>query len=255
MKIIRVLFYLVGVTAILSSCRLKSEVMFKAPKDFVFNQLKFDSTDAEYRIQPNDVISFAIYTNEGAVILESSTGPTDSKSLGSMDFIDYVVDKEGYVEFPVIGMMKVSGLTILESQDFVEDEFEKMFNRPYVIIKVLNRHFVIFTSPEGTGQVVKLGSQYVSVVEAVALAGGLGTNAEANNIMLFRQENGARTPYLIDLSTIDGIKYASSPVESGDIIYVNARPRIPFEITQELRPFLTLISSLSIALSLFSVLR
>jgi len=244
--------WLVAVTAALCSCGLRSEVMFKAPKDFVFSELTVDSSDAEYRIQPNDVISFAIYTNEGAVILESSTGPADNKMAGQSQYIDYTVDKEGMVEFPVIGNLKVSDMTILEAQDFVEDKFETMFNRPYVLMRVLNRHVVVFTSPDGSGEVVSLGSQYVSIVEAIAMAGGLGQNAQAASIMLFRLENGARTPYLIDMSQIDGIKYAQTAVESGDIIYVNSRPQIPFEVAQELRPWLILISSLSVALTILA---
>lgn len=253
-KLQQCIFFVLIATSI-TSCYLRSEVMFKPPKEYVFDQLTIDTTNIEYTIQPYDIISFAVFTNEGAIILEQSTGPTDSRITTSSLPVDFTVNDDGEVEFPVIGVRKIGGLTIQQAQDYIEDEFEKMFNRPYVIIRVQNRQVVIFTSPDGTGRVVQLGEQYVSIVEAIARAGGLGSSAKAANIMLFRNVNGQRVSYLIDLSKIEGIKYASAPVESGDVIYVQSRPEIPQRIAQEVRPFLILFTGTSVVLSILALLR
>lgn len=242
-------------TASIASCKIKSEVMFKPPKDYQFSELPIDTTNVEYTIRPYDIISFAVYTNEGAVILEASTGPADARFGITSEFIELSVNSVGEVEFPVIGNVKIDGLTVRQAQDRVEDIFETMFNRPYVIIRVQNRQVVIFTSPEGNGKVVKLGEQYVSIVDALALAGGIGQYAEAYEIMLFRKVNGKTESYLIDLSKIEGIKYASAPVESGDVIYVQSRPRIPQLLAQEVRPILILFTGSSVLFSLLALLR
>jgi polysaccharide export outer membrane protein len=249
----RLLFFIFTVVSA-SSCNLMSEVMFKPPKDYVFNELFVDSSKTEYTIQPYDIISFTVFTNEGAIILEQSTGPAEARVATNSLPVDFTVNDNGEVEFPVIGVRKIGGLTVQEAQDFIEDEFEKLFNRPYVIIRVQNRQVVIFTSPDGTGRVVQLGEQYVSVVEAIARAGGAGRDAKAANIMLFRKIDGKQVSYLIDLSKIEGIKYASAPVESGDIIYVQSRPNIPTRLSEEIRPFLVVFTSASISLNLFLLL-
>jgi len=241
--------------ASIASCRLKSEVMFKPPHDYQFGELSIDTSNAEYTIRPYDVISFAVYTNEGAVILESSTGPADMRYGVVSQFMDLTVNSLGEVEFPVIGDVKIDGLTVREAQEKVEDVFETMFNRPYVIIRVQNRQVMIFTSPDGNGQVIKLGEQYVSIVDAIAQAGGVGPYARSSRIMLFRQVNGRRESFLIDLSKIEGIKYASAPVESGDVIYVQSRPRITQKLAEEIRPLLVVLSSASIVLSVITLLR
>jgi hypothetical protein len=57
------------------------------------------------------------------------------------------------------------------------------------------------------------------------------------------------------LSKIEGIKYASAPVESGDVIYVQSRARIPQKLSEEIRPILIILSTASIALSLITILR
>jgi polysaccharide export outer membrane protein len=250
----RLLFFMVIVVSV-TSCNLLSAVMFKPPKDYVFDELVIDTSKTEYTIQPYDIISFAVFTNEGAIILEQSTGPVDDRVTASALPVAFTVNHKGEVEFPVIGVRKVSGLTIQEAQDFIEDEFEKLFNRPYVVIRVTNREVVIFTSPDGTGRVVPLGEQYVSVVEALALAGGVGDYAKASSIMLFRNVGGKRVSYLIDLSKIEGIKYASAPVESGDIIYVQSRPNLPQKVAEQIRPFFVVFTGASVALSVLLLLR
>lgn len=229
--------------------------MFKPPKDYVFNQLAIDTSNIEYTIQPFDIISFTVFTNEGAIILEQSTGPLEARVSTNSLPVDFTVNDKGEVEFPVIGVRKIGGLTIQKAQDYIEDEFEKLFNRPYVIIRVQNRQVVIFTSPDGTGSVVQLGEQYVSIVEAIARAGGIGPSAKAAKIMLFRNVNGQRVSFLIDLSEIEGIKYASAPVESGDVIYVQSRPRVTQLLAQEVRPILILFSGASVLLSILSLAR
>jgi polysaccharide export outer membrane protein len=228
--------------------------MFKPPKEYPFGELAIDTTNVEYTIRPYDLISFAVYTNEGAVILESSTGPADTRGVMSQ-FVDLTVDSRGEVEFPVIGNVKIDGMTVREAQEKVEDIFETMFNRPYVIIRVQNRQVVIFTSPDGNGKVIKLGEQYVSLVDALAQAGGIGMYAEASEIMLFRKVDGKTMSYLIDLSKIEGIKYASAPVESGDVIYVQSRPRIPQLLALEVRPILILFTGSSVLISILALLR
>jgi hypothetical protein len=114
---------------------------------------------------------------------------------------------------------------------------------------------VVFTSPDGTGKIVTLGEQYVSVVDAIAQSGGVGSYAYASRIMLFRNENGIRKSYMIDLSTIEGIKYASAPVEGGDVIYVQSRARIPQKLAAEIRPILILFTGSSVVLSVLALLR
>lgn len=246
---------LLAIASFFSSCRLNSEAMFKAPKDFSFEELAVDTSHVEYRIQPNDVVSFGLFTNEGAIILENSTGPAESRVLSPGQDIDFPVDAKGFVELPIIGSFKISGYTIFEAQEAIESEFGKMYNNPYVVIRVLKRQIIVFTSPAGTGKVLELGGQTVSVVQALAQVGGIGAEAIAEKIYLFREENGAKHTYLIDLSTIDGIRYADAPVESGDVIYVTSRPSYVIKAADQVRPVLLLFSSTTAVLSIFLLIR
>jgi polysaccharide export outer membrane protein len=216
--------------------------MFQHPKDYVFDVPEVDSTTIDYSIQPNDVISFNLFTNEGAVMLELSTSTIESSNIGAAPGLSYVVNSQGYVEFPIIGFQKISGLKLAEAQKFIEELYTPQFNNPYVQLKVVNRRVILFSSPPGSGTVIKLGTESISIIEAIAQAGGIGADAKAKDIKLFRNDGtGKRQVYHIDLSTIEGIKYANMSVESGDIIYVQVRNLYARSLALELRSWMTLL--------------
>jgi polysaccharide export outer membrane protein len=236
------IFLLLTLSALFASCRLNSEFMFQAPKEYVFDVPEIDSTTIDYRIQPNDIISFNIFTNEGAVMLESSTSTVEASNIGGSAGLNYAVNSQGYIEFPIIGFQKVSGMKLADAQSFIEELYSPQFNSPYVQLKVVNRRVMVFSNPAGSGSVVKLGTESVSVIEAIALAGGIGADSKANDIKLFRNDGtGNRLVYHIDLSTIEGIKYANMSVESGDIIYVQSRILFARNIALELRSWFSVL--------------
>jgi polysaccharide export outer membrane protein len=239
------------ISMVFASCGINSEFLFTTPKEFVFDVPVIDSSSIDYKIQPNDVISFEIYTNEGALMLEASTSSVDAQSGVRAAKIEYLVNSQGYVEFPSIGMHKVSGLSLAEAQDYIEELYTPQFNRPFVQLKVLNRRAIVFTSPAGSGSVLQLGKESISVVEALAKSGGIGQYGKADDIKLIRKlESGERLVYHIDLSTIEGLQYADMSVEAGDIIYVQPRTRISQQLSAEARSWTFLISSILILLTL-----
>ena len=246
----RLLFFMVIVVSV-TSCNLLSAVMFKPTKDYVFDVPVIDSSSIDYLIQPNDVISFELYTNEGSMMLEVSTSSVESQGSLRSSQAQYMVNSQGFVEFPVIGLQKVSGLNIAEAQQYIEHLYTPQFNRPFVQLTVLNRKAIVFASPAGQGFVLELGKANISVVEALAKSGGIGQYAKSDDIMLFRKlENGERLVYKIDLSTIEGIQFANMSVEAGDVIYVQTRKRIGQQLSMEVRSWLVVLSGIAVILTL-----
>jgi polysaccharide export outer membrane protein len=224
---------------LISSCKLNKEFMFKEPEGFVYNTPNFDSTNLAYRIGPNDFINMDIYTNEGALIIQYTTTAAENvRQLVSLN-LTYSVDVDGFVELPTIGRVKLSGMSISEAQTFLEEKYAFQFKNPFCMLRVINKRVLVFNGDGGTGRVIPLVNQNVSLVEALAEAGGLADRANASRIKLFRKVNEKQEVYQIDLSTIEGIKYGSFAVQSGDIIYVEPVPRRANELLKEAQPFFT----------------
>lgn len=231
----------------LGSCTVNKDFMFQTDKDFVFDIPDIDSTSIEYKIGVADIMSFDLYTNEGALMLQFTTSDVERiGNLNSGNFL-FLVDPEGYVEFPVIGRQYVAGYTIRQLQTKLEEFYAFQFNNPYAIIRITNRRCIVFNGEGGTGFIVPLNNMGVSVIEAIALAGGVSKNGDASQIKIFRRKpDRTHDVYLIDLSTIEGIRYANMSVQSGDIIYVQKNPLIAREILSDVQPVISILSSIAI---------
>lgn len=243
---------LIIVSLLLSSCSINKDFMFRHDEEFVFDNPIIDSTSTTYTIVPNDVLEFDLYTNNGAVILEFTTSSTSITKIGASGNIEYVVDNEGYTEFPVVGRTYVRGLTVIQLQDLLEQLYSFQFNAPYAKVKVLNRRIVVYNGAGGPGSVVPLGSNTVNLIEALALSGGLSPDANSTRIKLFRKVNGKQEAYIFDLSTIEGIRYSNFTVLGGDIIYVDSVPSIGKEALADVQPYVQLLTSIALTYAILA---
>lgn len=189
---------------------------------------------AEYQeptIQIDDIITILVQTvdpqatamiNLGNVPVPGTASAVgSSSSSGSQSAISgYLVHKDGFVEVPVLGRIKLLGLTTSEAKDTVLKEAVKYYKDPTVIIRYANFKFSV------TGEVAKPGvyitpNEKVSILDAISLAGDLTIFGKRENVLLIRENlDGTRTPYRINLQKSDII---SSPVfylRQNDVIYV-----------------------------------
>ena len=238
----RILFLLAFVVALLSSCSINKNIMFQTDTEYEFKKPDLDSTNKEYKLAPFDYITINLFTGDGAMILEYSTSGIERQPYyGGFDLF-YILDKNGEVELPVIGKTKLSGLSIPDAQQYLESKFIN-YNDPCCLVRVLNRRVMVFTGEGSLGVVVPLTNQNVSVLEAIALAGGIRGRGNASKVKIIRSVNGVNEVYRLNLSTIEGVESAKMIVQAGDIIYVEPVPQITNEFVQDIAPLVTLISS------------
>jgi polysaccharide export outer membrane protein len=89
-----------------------------------------------------------------------------------------------------------------------------------------------------------------TLLEVIALAGGLSEDARANSIKLIRKNKNKREIYKIDLSTIQGLKQAEMIVQSNDYVYVDVKPRIASSVLTEVSPWLSILTSVLLIFTL-----
>ena len=239
----RTFLLLLAVVLGLSSCTINKNLMFKTHTDFVFD-IPDDSADAEYKISPNDLLLFRLFTNDGARLLETTTG--ENNRFLALNDIYYPVEPDGMVELPEIGKMYVTGLTTIELQTILEDKYEALYNNPYAIVQVMNNRIMVFPGTGARARVVPLTNRNTTLLEALALAGGIDERGDASKIKLIHREAGKYQVYKINLSTIEGIKDANLIVQANDIIYVEPVPEIASEVFRDLSPFISLVSGLAL---------
>lgn len=243
----RKLLLLFIVIASLSSCRiLRPNLMLKTPKDYVFDQISDTMSDEEYRISITDDISLRILSNEGFKLVDFSNGGggNGAATTNNGSTIQTLVEHDGTIKVPLIGRVKVQGLTMREAEQLIETKFSEFYVGPYVILRVTNKRVSVFPGTGGTGKVVPIVNLNTTVLEALAYAGGITEDGKAYRIKLVRNAKPKPRVYLIDLSTIDGLKAGNTVVQANDVIYVEPRPRFISRAIGELAPYISIFSSL-----------
>jgi polysaccharide export outer membrane protein len=214
--------------------------MFKSTEGFQPEVFKKEVQAAEknYVIQKNDYLTLEIFSNNGERLIDPNpdmTGQNNNNTQQNDEPIRYLVDVNGIAKLPLVGEMKLEGLTLRQAEEIVQKEYSKFFKESFVLFSYVNKRVVVLGAPGG--QVIPLTNQNIRVTEVLGMAKGLANDARANNIKLIRGEH----VYQIDFSTIKGYLEGNMLVEAGDIIYVEPIRR-PF--TEGLRDSYIFVSLL-----------
>ena len=229
--------------AFLSSCRsLRSNLMLKTPDDFSYDKLVDSLAGDDYVIAQNDAILYRIYANNGYKLIDL----TSESNIIYRNEIDAVVESDDSIKMPLLGRVKLAGLTVKKAEEFLQQKYSKLYIDPFVNLKVTNKRVIVFPGNGGQAKVLNLSNNNTTVIEALANAGGVLEDGKAYKIKLIRKSNDpakAALVYLMDLSTIEGIRDGNRIVQAGDIVYVEPRYKPLYAFSREVAPLVTLLTS------------
>ncbi|MGB3181491.1 MAG: polysaccharide biosynthesis/export family protein [Cyclobacteriaceae bacterium] len=235
---------LVLLAGCLFSCSAyKQHIMFKTAEDFPSGEVGMAVADAErsYLIRPHDRLTVEVFTNNGERIIDPNFELDESGEDGERRLLEYTVYEDGKVRLPVVGEVDVAGYTLFQADSILKVSYSEYFVEPFVISNYVNKRVIVLGGMGG--QVVPLTNQDMSIIEVLALSGGIERYNRADNIRLIRGDLDDPIVQKIDLSTIEGMKSASLSVMPGDIIYVEPINR-PGESIRDVAPLLSVITSL-----------
>ncbi len=242
------------VPLVLSGCKvLNPSTMLRTPKDYKYTTFSDSTASKSYKISPNDRIEFRIYANKGFKLIDltSLNNPTDVARYTYMT--EYLVEYDGYVKLPIIGNTMINGLTVRQAEKMLEEKYATFYVDPFVMLKVVNKRIIIFPGSPGDAKVINLANNSTTLLEGLALSGGIAAQGKAYKIKLIREkidQPGNPDIYLIDLSTIAGIKQGEMILQANDIIYVEPRQNYSSLLLREITPVLSLATSLILAYGL-----
>lgn len=270
MKRINYLLLLLFACLWLSSCKVfEPSKMLRTGSNYKYSVFP-EKLDAEYKIAPNDIISFQLYAKDGFRLIDITSGYTggrssmglgssrsSSYSSGSSNSIgistggglEFQVEFDGLVKLPLMGRINIAGLTVREVEKLLEEKFASYYNNPFVLLRVTNQRIFIFPGKEGAARVYTLHQSNTTLFEVLADIGGI-QDGKAYKIKLIRGDLKNPEVYLIDLSSIKGVKNANLVLQANDIIYIEPRNRISERIVENLTPYLSLVSTLILVYAL-----
>lgn len=247
--------YLLFVTGLLlfASCVPNRKVQMLQKNDVNAKNLPLDTVvrtyaldTFQYRIQPNDIlyIQFQSLTNKEFDFL-ANTNAGQVVQMQNPGLFGELVDEKGEIGFPVVGKVKVAGLTLFEVQDTLRNIASQYIESPIVKVRLTN-YRVTFLGEVVKEGVVTLTNNRVSMIEAIGAAGGLSELADRSNIKLIRQKGSQTEVQYINVLDENFFKSPYYYVYQNDVIIVPPLKQRPFR-----RYFTT---NLSIALSTVSAI-
>ncbi len=223
-----------------SSCRQVSDVAYFQPTDSTradrkviypnFNTDKSNLTPPIYEnlIQPSDILSIYVSSLSpeassffNAIAPVERNEQTNNSSFSTRTDIGYLVDTQGYIELPLIGKIKLSGMSTSVAKDTLTLRLEKYLQFPSVRIYIENFRVTLLGEVSRPG-VYSVTNERITIPEALGLAGDLTIYANRKNITLIREEKGGEKKYInIDITKRELFNSSFYNLRSGDILYVS----------------------------------
>lgn len=219
---IKRILLLIFLTSIFA-CQSKKEIIyFQGIENLKANDA---AQSFEPKLKPDDLLLIIVSAQDPEAAAPfnlsaySDSGASSDKPNGSLTYQTYLVDTSGFIEFPVLGRLKVGGLTKSEAVEMIKTELRKYIISPIVNLRITNYKVSVM------GEVTKPGSydintERVTLIEALSKAGDLTIYGNRKNILIIRNVNGEQTNNFIDLTSPDFINSPFYYLTQNDVVYV-----------------------------------
>jgi polysaccharide export outer membrane protein len=163
----------------------------------------------------------------------------------------YLVNQQGYIEFPMLGLVKAAGLSKRQLKDsLTKSIFQKqLLLDPIVTVRYIN-YKVTVLGEVAKPTVLVVTNEKISILEALGLAGDMTLYARRDNVLVIRDEEGKRVTKRLDLTSQNLLSSPYYYLKSNDILYVEPNKQLLAQ-TSNLRTWLPVVLS---TLSFISVI-
>jgi polysaccharide biosynthesis/export protein len=248
------IFSFILIAVFLSSCKTRQKVVY-----FQGNQTSFKSTNNYNPIIKADDLLTIIVVAPDEELVKPFKIPISTNSLaggygqGNPTPPGYLVDPQGFLDFPLIGKIKTEGLSRTQLVDTLKTRLASFINSPTVIIRIINFKVTVLGDVKNPGTFT-IPNERVSLLEAIGIAGDLNITGKRKNVRVYRETDGQKKEFTVDLTSKD---FFNSPVyylEQNDVVYVEPnRARVNSSLVNQSNISI-IISASSILLSMIVIL-
>ena len=201
-----VLIYSLLISLLASSCASKEDVVyFQGIGDF---ETLVDKNSFTPKFKVDDLVSIYVSTIDPEASASFNLFRGASEGGFSAEQVDYLIDKEGEIDFPVVGKVKISGLSAEEVRALLRKKLAPYLKNPIINIRLKNFTVTILGEVNKPGT-FPVNGERISIMEALGFAGDLTVKGVRNNVMVIRDFDGTKVVRRIDLTSKEAL---NSPV-------------------------------------------
>lgn len=213
-------FSLVLIAFFVSSCASK--------KDFLYLQSATNtgsSTTYETKIQPDDVLLILVASENAEVSAPynlkaySVLSTSESGVIGREQMQSYIVDKQGQIDFPLLGQITLGGLTKDQALILLKEKLKEHVKDAVINLRILNYKVTVLGEVTRPGAIT-VASERITLLEAIGMAGDLTIYGNRKNILVVREVDGVTTMNRVDITQSDLVSSPFYYLTQNDVIYV-----------------------------------
>lgn len=253
--------FVVALAAIIAaSCSSYKDILYlqdieNTPADKVMNY--------ETKIKPGDRLVVLVSGQDKTVtapynltLFETSLNGTSAGTGGNPETatIPYVVDEEGYIQFPKLGAIMVAGKTQQQLKDYLIAEIGKDVKDPIVSVRINNFKIHVMGEVKSPGTYSLDADTRTTIFQALSKAGDLTLNAQRDGVIVLRDENGLQKHYTVDLRSTDVFDSPAYFIQQNDVIMVQPSPTRVATATTATGLWSVTLSSITTIIALISFL-
>jgi polysaccharide export outer membrane protein len=172
----------------------------------------------------NDILEIRVGgENEKTVqYINQYFGMGNTSASGGASGLQFAVDINGYIELPIIGKLKMAGLTRDQARDTLTETYKQYLQNPVVSVRFGTFHFSVLGEVKTPGNFVSTNEK-VTIFEALAQAGDITSYGRFENVSIIRDINGNRSVIQVNLNDKKILNSEYYYINRYDLIYVQSR--------------------------------
>ena len=214
---------------LLTACQSYKKVPYFQNVEVV-NEVEQQEKLYDAKIMPKDLLTIVVScTNpELAIPFNLTVASNAGMAVSNSSYVTtqpvlqpYLVDNDGNINFPVLGELKLGGLTKREAEQLIIDKLKPyMKETPIVTVRMVNYKISVIGEVTRPGTFT-ISNEKVNLLEALAMAGDMTVYGLRDNVKLIREDaNGKQQIVTLDLNNAETILSPYYWLQQNDIVYV-----------------------------------
>lgn len=202
---------------LMMSCASRKDVVYL--QDVGNFETQVDNNKSATKFKVDDLVAIHVSSLNPEISAPFNLYKGSSEGGGRPEQVSYLVDQDGMIDFPVIGKIKIEGLSPDELRMLLRQKLTDYLKDPIINIRLMNFTVTILGQVGRPGTYPVNGEQ-ISILEALGMAGDLTLRAKRDNILIMRDFNGTKVYSRLDLTSKNVVKSPVFYLSQNDVVYV-----------------------------------
>lgn len=220
---------LLAFSFVLFSCGAPQRLVYfrnDVKSDPVVETMPIKDIEVEGTIKKDDILAINITSissvtenNPVGIFKEGGTTFSLVSGVGASATSGYLVDKDGLIDFPVVGKIEVGGKTIREAKNEIALKLKDYIKEPVVEVRIMNYKITMLGDVGRPGPLIAANHK-INIIEAIAAAGDILVTGKKENVLVIRDNNGKKEFARLNLNSKEIFNSPYYYLKQNDIVYV-----------------------------------